>query len=493
MSANYLHGVETIEVNDGPVPIQLVKTAVIGLVGTAPVFQSAAPCINEPTLILNDRAGAQTFGSSLPGYTIPQALRAVWDQQINNTGRPAVIVVNVFDPARHVSRIESESHTFDASGALSLQPGVTGLTLSAEGGAAYVQDADYALDQASGLVTRLVTGAIPANARVTADYGFADPSLVTPADIIGQVDPVTGKRGGIQAFLDCMNAFGFTPKLLIAPGFSQMAGVAAGLTVSAQTLRAMAFLDAPVGTTFQQALKGRGPEGDIAFDTSSERAILCYPHVQAFDAAQNATALEPLSQRLAGLTAATDLAMGYWFSPSNKEIQGVTGLERLLTAGINDPSCDVNLLNEQGICTVFNAYGTGLRSWGNRSAAWPSESAPKNFIPIRRVADIIAESIERASLQFIDQPITQGLIDAVTESVNGFLRTLIGRGALDDGKCWYDPSVNPPTELALGHITFNYDIMPPPPAERISYNARVNINMLGQLGVKAQQTQGEAA
>jgi len=489
MSANYLHGVETIEVNDGPVPIQLVKTAVIGLVGVAPVFQTAGRSINEPILILNDRIGAQTFGAALPGYTIPQALRAIWDQQIDNTGCAAVIVVNVFDPARHVSHIDNDSQTFDASGSLTLRPGVANLTLGSPGGAAYAPDTDYALDAASGRVTRLATGAIAPLAAIAASYDYADPSLVTPADIIGSVDPVTGNRNGIQAFKDCMNDFGFSPKLLIAPGFSQLSSVARALDVSAQALRAMAYIDAPIGTTFQQAVEGRGPDGDIAFDTSSERAILCYPYVQVFDASQNASVLEPYSQRLAGLTAATDLAHGYWFSPSNKEIQGVTGLERRLTAGINDPSCDVNLLNEQGICTIFNAYGTGLRSWGNRSAAWPTESAPKNFIPIRRVADIIAESIERASLQFIDMPITQGLIDAITESVNGFLRTLIGRGALVDGRCWYDPANNLSTELALGHITFNYDIMPPPPAERISYDARVNINMLGELGIRSQQSQ----
>jgi len=491
MPANYLHGVETIEVNDGPVPIQLVKTAVIGLVGTAPVFQAAgAPSVNEPTLILNDRTGAGTFGaSSLPGYTIPQALRAIWDQQINNTGCAAVIVLNVFDPSRHKSHIDSSSSAFDASGTLALKPGVTNLALTDSGGTTYIEDADYTLDAALGVVTRLPAGQIAALATVTASYDYADPSLVTPADVIGDTDPVTGNRGGIQAFQDCMNDFGFLPKLLIAPGFSQLASVARALDVSAQALRAMAYIDAPIGTTFQQALEGRGPNGAIAFDTSSERAILCYPYVQVFDAAQNAYALEPFSQRLAGLTAATDLAFGYWFSPSNKEIQGVTGLERRLTAGVNDPSCDVNLLNEQGICTVFNAYGTGLRSWGNRSAAWPAETAAKNFVPIRRVADIIAESIERASLQFVDQPITQGLIGAISESVNSFLRTLIGRGALVDGRCWYDPANNPPTELGLGHITFNYEIMPPPPAERISYDARVNINLLGELGVKSQQSQ----
>ena len=53
-------------------------------------------------------------------------------------------------------------------------------------------------------------------------------------------------------------------------------------------------------------------------------------------------------------------------------------------------------------------------------------------------------------LQFIDFPIDNGLIDSISESVNAFIRTLIGRGALIDGKCYYNPDKNPVTEIANG-------------------------------------------
>ncbi|MGI2326260.1 phage tail sheath subtilisin-like domain-containing protein, partial [Methylococcus sp. S1B] len=66
-------------------------------------------------------------------------------------------------------------------------------------------------------------------------------------------------------------------------------------------------------------------------------------------------------------------------------------------------------------------------------------------------------------LQFLDQPITDALIDAITESVNLFLRTLVMRGALIDGHCGYDKAKNPVTEIALGHLTFDITFMPPPP------------------------------
>src|SRR5216684_1496603 len=43
MPASFLHGVETFEFNTGPQPIIVVKSAVIGLVGSAPLFASASP------------------------------------------------------------------------------------------------------------------------------------------------------------------------------------------------------------------------------------------------------------------------------------------------------------------------------------------------------------------------------------------------------------------------------------------------------------------
>ena len=49
-------------------------------------------------------------------------------------------------------------------------------------------------------------------------------------------------------------------------------------------------------------------------------------------------------------------------------------------------------------------------------------------------------------------PITQALIDALTESVNAYGRKMISDGALLGFNCWFDPARNPETELAAGHL-----------------------------------------
>lgn len=410
MPASFLHGVETIEVKKGSVSIKTVKTAVIGLVGTAPINTVGADykTINEPVLILNEIDAVKYFGENTSGYTIPQALSAIFDQ-----GAGIVIVINVFDPSVHTSV-----------------------------------------------------------------------SNVAISDIIGKVDAVTGKRTGLKAVQDSYSLFGYYPKTIISPVFCEETAVTSEINVVCNKIRAMGIVDAPAGTTVQEAITGRGTEGTINFNFSSERLILCYPRLKVYDSATENYTLEPYSQRLAGVMAAKDIEKGYWWSPSNTEILGISGIEKQLTSMINDPSSEVNALNEAGIMTVFNSYGSGLKTWGNRSSAYPSSTEPTNFINVRRTADILHESVEYSMLQFIDYPISNGLIDSICETVNAFIRTLIGRGALIDGKCSYNPAKNPPTEIAAGHLLFDIEFMPPTPAERITFESFINIELLKSLGTK---------
>lgn len=408
MPASFLHGVETIEITKGARTISTVKTAVVGIVGTAPIeeVEEQYRTVNTPTLILSETEAVRYFGNHKAGFTIPQALEAFFDQ-----GAGIAIVINVYDPEKH-ENVEA----------------------------------------------------------------------VKIGDINGGIDAATGKRTGLKAFEDCYSLFGYYPKTIIAPVFCEDTAVVTEINTICNKIRAMGIVDAPVGATVQDVIKGRGPQGTINFNTSSERIILCYPHLKVYDSTTDSIKLQPYSQRLAGVITAKDVEKGYHWSPSNTEIQGIVGVERQLTSMINDPTSEVNTLNEAGVVTVFNSYGSGLRTWGNRTAAYPSSTHPTNFINVRRTADILHESVEYAMLQFIDFPIDNGLIDSICETVNQFIRTLIGRGALIDGKCSFNSEKNPTTEIANGHLTFDIEFMPPTPAERITFESFINIELLKSLG-----------
>jgi phage tail sheath protein FI len=102
--------------------------------------------------------------------------------------------------------------------------------------------------------------------------------------------------------------------------------------------------------------------------------------------------------------------------------------------------------------------------------------------------DVIEESIELSMLQFIDQPISNALITAILASVNAFIRSLIQRGALVAGSASYDPSENPTNQVAAGQLVFDIDVMPPPPAERLTFQSYIDSTLLSQLGQTSPQT-----
>jgi uncharacterized protein len=572
MPASFLHGVEVIETTTGPAPISVVKSSVIGLVGTAPVWDvqgaATAPETNVPTLV-SSALDAANFGPMIQGYTIPYALNAIIQQ-----GAGQVIVVNVFNPALHATYlvvpatfssggainlahmgvgnitvlpaatapISGEVHTFSGSpGSIQLAHGnivASSVTVTSDpAGTTYVQGTDYTVNPVTGLISRLASGAVGATEEVLAGYSYysgaafeedrdytadlingvitlpagstiaagatvivsftyADPTKVQDSDIIGAI--TNGNYSGFQALTTTFGTMGFFSKLLIAPGYSQNADVAAAMLGLANQIRAMALVDSPPSTTPATAIANRGLAGN-AFDTSSTRAILCYPQETFYDTglvptgvtlngtlpvtiAANENAVGPYSQWVAGAIAYQDLQNGYWWSPSNTSINGILGPDVTLYASLIDASSDVNNLNSEGIVTVFNAFGTGLRVWGNRSAGFPTITTPDNFISIRRTMDVVEESVELAMLQFMDQPISNALITAILASVNAFIRSLIQRGALVAGAATFNPSENPPSQVAAGQLVFDIDVMPPPPAERLTFNVYIDSTLLSQLG-----------
>lgn len=542
----YHHGVETIELDRGPRPVREVRTAAIALIGTAPIGP-----LNELTLI-RSRADAAQFGKQLPGFTIPQALDAIFKQ-----GNALVAVVNVADQedtnhfADNENGVVANRQVLIGSGSCALTWAVLdgAVTLTSDDGqTVYVQDQDFQLEPDNFTLTVLIPLTIPdgyyrvsyntkeqctalnmaftlADAPVAgtlvitnshdatqyvegddytvneygevkilnggditngsyllATYKRFNASGVTATYIVGAYDEDTETRTGLALLDECYNRYGFKPKVLIAPGFTTDPVVWPELIIRADQFRAVTLFDSASGWTVSDALEGRGPTSTSNFGTGNGRVILCYPGVVVAHPYTGENEVRPMSQFIAGLISATDEDEGHWTSPSNHEVLGVVSLETLVTWDFQATNTQANALNEVGICTMGKPYGSGWRFWGNRFAQYPTDLAVDNFVPVRRVADILHESVELAMLPFIDKPITNAVIASIKETVNAYMRTLIQRGALISGECLFDPAKNPAEEIALGHLTFDLDFMPPTPAERITFESFINIERLTALG-----------
>ncbi len=464
----FFHGIKINETNLGPVSINVVQPGVIGLVGSAPSWAVASPTVapapNTPTLV-GSGVGAAMFGPLIQGYSIPYALAAILAQALPGS-TPQVIVINVMDPTRHFTTVAPAPMSFPASGPQVINLGHMGISNTSTPGkpsvknsggtTTYVEGTDYTVDYVNGLITALPSpGAITVGEAMLIGFSYNDPSKVADADLIGAV--TSGVYTGIQAFETTYQSMGFFPKILIAPqAAGTQADVQAALITMANTIRARALIDSPPSTTRATAIANRGTAGN-AFDTSSYRAVLCYPNQKftdnglvptgvtispsgsAIQDVYGGTSVSVLSPYMAGLWSALVQSVGPWESPSNHEIVGVLGPD---IAGLYlnpyDANSDAELLNAAGIVTIMSSFGTGIRLWGNRSAAFPTYTDPLQFACIRLMTDVIEDSEVESMLQFIDKPLTGALVDAIIESINAFFRGFIQQGGLVDANCSFN-------------------------------------------------------
>jgi Bacteriophage tail sheath protein len=580
MPASFLHGVEVFEYNTGPAPILVVKSAVIGIVGSAPLWAVAGalqlwdyswlilagqqiidgngntqtcttggttsattvptwgttlnstvvdgtatwtltalgPIANlqAPVLVAGSSlvstatCQAGMFGPLIQGYTIPYALATIFAQ-----GAGQAIVVNVFNQTTHFTTLTAQAFSMPGSGNQVISVGHMGISLikvtNTGASTTYIQGTDYTVDHVNGLILAKGGGAITTGQALKVTFNYADPSQISDANLVGTV--TSNVYTGMQAWKLSYGLMGFFPKILIAPSFSAGAGMqgvgsqdattASGLLTLANAMRAMCLIDCAPAATPAALIAKRGATGD-AWNTSSTRQILCGPEEQFSDTGivptgitltsagtpvqnlANKTAVMPFSPFVAGALAFKDLAKGYWWSPSNTPMIGALGPDVSLYSSILDAASDVNNLNSNGIVTAFSAFGTGLRVWGNRSAGYPTISTPDQFINVRRTMDVIEESVELNMMQYLDQPISNALISQILANVNGFIRSLIQRGALVAGAASYNPAENPAAQIANGQLVFDIDCMPPPPAERITFNVFIDTSLLSQLTGNAQ-------
>jgi len=465
---SFLHGFEFILTQGGLKPIRTPRSGVIALVGTAP----SGP-VEALTLVTNENAAA-AFGQQVRGYSIPQALAAIFAH-----GGAAVLVVNVFNKSTMSETIAAESQTIANRRVKVSETGFYEMvSVKTSGGSPVTLTAgtDYTVDD-FGTVT--VLNATYANgSTLVLEYKRMDDAAITSSVINGTINGTTQVRTGMQLFATAYSAFGFKPKLFIAPYFSQLAAVQAELLSQATTLKGLALLDTAESLTPQNVVTERGPGGDYA--VSSRYAAVCYPWLRYASPDTNTSLSLPFSAAYAGAIAANDDTQGYWVSPSNIQLLGITGVERSLVGnGLSDTNAEWNLLNDAGVVTIYQGFGTGTRVWGNRTSAHPAATAPEDvFISVGRVQWMLHDALEQSLLPFIDQPINQPLIDSIRDSVNAYMRTLIQQGALVDGECQYLAADNPESELAAGHLTFRLVFMPPTPAERITFLSRIDTSLL---------------
>ncbi|WP_186271992.1 phage tail sheath subtilisin-like domain-containing protein [Burkholderia gladioli] len=269
--------------------------------------------------------------------------------------------------------------------------------------------------------------------------------------VIGGVT-ASGARTGMQALLDAKSRFNAQPRLLIAPGHSAKQPVATAADELAAKLRGIAVIDGP----------NKDDEAAIAYaqNFGSKRLYMVDPGSTMWDTTANADVAVPSSVFAAGLFCQTDANIGFWASPSNKEITGITGTARPIEYLDGDETCRANLLNNANIATIIR--DGGYRLWGNRTLS----ADPKwKFVTRVRTLDIVMDAVQAGHKWAVDRGITATYVSDVTEGLQAFMRDLKRQGALINFEVYPDPELNTASQLEDGKVYWNIRFTDVPPAE----------------------------
>jgi len=460
VAADFLHGIETIEMNDGARPIKRARMSVIGLIGTAPDADGTAWPYNTPIPVLGSRRAIAKLGTT---GTLPHDLSAIFSQ----IGALVVVV--------RVPEGQTQNQTMSA---------IIGNPLTKTGVYAF-----FTAQAVAKLTPRILiaptysairpTDGIAAISVTSAGANYTQASVTITGDGFGAEAEAVILNGQIQAVNVTKAGYGYTNAAVALAGD----GAGAALTITrgtvrnpivshlqdiAKRLRAVVVPDLP-NTTTLDAISYRN-------DWSSARIYGADPWLRVWNTDQSALVSRPPSPYIAGAIAASDNERGVHWSPSSYEINGAEGLARPIDHSYFDAEAESQFLNANAVSTF--ALEDGFRLFGNRTF---STDPLWTFLSVRRTADLVHESVEKGMRWALDRPLSIGNLIEVAEGATGFLRDLKQDGGTLGGRVWFDPAENSVAKIRDGHWTYDFDMEPPPPAERITFNVYRNGDYINEV------------
>jgi uncharacterized protein len=317
------------------------------------------------------------------------------------------------------------------------------------------------------------TGEIPDAAKLA---NGADGKVLTPNDSAFESAMLPSSGTGGAYLLDRIDLF----NLLCAPGETD-ADTLSSLQKFCRDRRAFLIADSPQNASFGSLQSGPG-SGMTGND--SINSAFYFPWIVAPDTLQENRPTEfPPCGFVAGLYARTDASRGVWKAPAGTEasLTGVLGVKTPLT---NDEN---GVLNPIAINCIrnFPVYGTIL--WGARTLQGNDERGSEwKYIPVRRTALFIEETLFRALKWVVFEPNDEPLWAQLRLSVGTFMHNLFRQHAFEGAsprqaylvKC--DSETTTQADIDLGIVNIIVGFAPLKPAEFVV----IQITQLaGQLDV----------
>ena len=231
-----------------------------------------------------------------------------------------------------------------------------------------------------------------------------------------------------------------------------------------------AFLIVDALPTWTDKTKALTDFADVTkIGTNSANAAIFFPRILRVDVLDdNRVNAFCASGAIAGIFARTDAQRGVWKAPAGFEagIRGIRGLAVSLTDAENGE------LNPKGLNCLRSLPAAGPVVWGARTLQGNDQLASQwKYIPIRRLALYIEESLYRGTHWVVFEPNDAPLWAQVRLNVGAFMRDLFDKGAFQGAtpqqayfvKC--DADTNPQYDIDRGIINVVVGFAPLKPAE----------------------------
>ena len=275
------------------------------------------------------------------------------------------------------------------------------------------------------------------------------------AAVVGTIDNETNSFTGLKALLSAEAVLGLRPRLIIAPEFSQLAGVGVEVEAIAKKLNGTPLIDGDHTAGYSAVIAAAGGFGEAYFLNGG---------FVFFDPVAKAEVERYMSATVAGHIVRVDNEEGYWNSPSNRKIYGVLRTVETIDHAIGSKTSKANLYNQQNVTVAVNQQG-GWYLWGNRLTNGV-------MLPHQRIRYIVGDSILYAHQTMLDRNVTKGYVDGVKNRVNNLLRRLISRNVISGGECWLDVELNV-AAIGTGQVYWDYDLGFYDVAERMTFRQHI--------------------
>jgi hypothetical protein len=279
------------------------------------------------------------------------------------------------------------------------------------------------------------------------------PKLASKAALYIGTDNGPGTRTGLKALEDVDDV-----NIVAAPGQTDPVIQDAVLSHCENMRYRFAVLDSP-------EVIEKGGVDKLPKPRDSKYGAYYFPWVEVYDPFKG-NIFQPPSGYMCGIYARSDSERGVHKAPANEVVRGAIGLKYNITRGEQD------LLNPKGINCIRTFPNRGIRVWGARTI---SSDASWRYVNVRRLFNMVEQSIELGTQWVVFEPNDQRLWKRVTRDLGAFLLRLWRQGALFGKtpeeaffvKC--DDETNPPEVIDAGQMICEIGMCPVKPAEFVIF------------------------